>query len=149
MNNLYNPSDVAAIVTRIEQLTPEATRQWGKMTVTQMLSHCTISMDLARGKHVVRRVFLGRIIGTLIKKAVLNEKPFKKNSPTDKSFIFKDERNFDEEKAKAIASLNAFFADGPSACTTHPHPFFGSYTPEQWAILQWKHFDHHLRQFGA
>lgn len=27
--------------------------------------------------------------------------------------------------------------------------FFGNLTPEEWAIVQWKHFDHHLRQFGV
>lgn len=39
-------------------------------------------------------------------------------------------------------------AGGPRACTTHPHPFFGPLTPNEWAVQQYKHLDHHLRQFG-
>jgi len=38
---------------------------------------------------------------------------------------------------------------GPAGCTKHPHSFFGKLTPEEWAILSYKHLDHHLRQFGV
>jgi Ca2+-binding EF-hand superfamily protein len=31
----------------------------------------------------------------------------------------------------------------------HPHPAFGSFTKEQWGQLQYKHLDHHLKQFGV
>jgi hypothetical protein len=29
------------------------------------------------------------------------------------------------------------------------HFIFGAMTMEQWNALQWKHIDHHLRQFGV
>ena len=29
------------------------------------------------------------------------------------------------------------------------HPFFGTMTKASWARLSYRHFDHHLRQFGA
>jgi hypothetical protein len=45
--------------------------------------------------------------------------------------------------------IKQFFEGGPTKCTTNPHSFFGQLTPEEWAIAQWKHFDHHLRQFGV
>jgi hypothetical protein len=80
---------------------------------------------------------------------VLGEKPFHKNSPTDKSYIFPGNLNFDEQKAKLIASLKKFQEGGTAKCTTHPHPFFGKFTPEEWAVFQWKHTDHLLRQFGV
>jgi hypothetical protein len=149
MNNLFIQSDVSQILERIEKLTPDSQRQWGKMNVAQMLAHCTIGLKTATGEHVMKRLFIGRIIGTLVKRKVLNEKPFKKGHPTDKSYIFKDDRKFEEEKPAVIAALKKFYDGGPSRCTKHPHPFFGYYTPEQWAVLQWKHLDHHLRQFGV
>jgi hypothetical protein len=34
-------------------------------------------------------------------------------------------------------------------CSQYPHPFFGPLKAEQWAILMYKHVDHHLRQFGV
>ena len=119
------------------------------MTVAQMMAHCNISLETAMGKNKIPRLFIGRLLGPLVKKSVLSEKPFGKGSPTDKSYIFKDNRDFEEEKAKLKGSILKFHEGGPAICTTHPHPFFGHFTPEEWAVFQWKHLDHHLRQFGV
>jgi Protein of unknown function (DUF1569) len=149
MNNLYNQTDVLGIVDRLEKLTVNEQRQWGKMSISQMLTHCNVSLETAMARNFPPRLFIGRLIGSFIKPKALNEKPLAKNSPTDKQYIFPDNHVFDEEKSKAIALIKTFYADGPSKCTSHPHSFFGKLTPAEWAILQWKHFDHHLRQFGA
>jgi hypothetical protein len=149
MNNLFNQSDVFRILERIEKLTPDSQRQWGKMNVAQMLAHSNISLETAMGVNVINPLFIGRIIGSFLKSKILGEKPFGKNSPTDKTYIFKDDRNFEEEKLTTIVSIKKFFEGGPSKCTIHPHPFFGKFTPEEWAVFQWKHLDHHLRQFGV
>jgi hypothetical protein len=149
MQNLFNDIDVSDIIKRIEKLTPGSQRLWGKMNVAQMLAHTNVSMETAMGVNKIPRVFIGRIIGTLMKGRVLSEKPFGRNSPTDKSYIFKGEHDFEIEKSKTIASIRKFHEGGPSKCTTHPHPFFGHFTPEQWAVFEWKHLDHHLRQFGV
>lgn len=84
-----------------------------------------------------------------MKQKFLSDQPLTKNSPTDKNYAITDIRNFEKEKNKAIELINTFYKDGPGKCTTHPHSFFGKFTPDEWARLQWKHFDHHLRQFGA
>jgi murein endopeptidase len=149
MNNLFNQSDAAGILARIEKLSPDSQRQWGKMNVSQMLAHCIVSLETAMGRNFPKRVFMGRIIGRFMKPAIVGEKPLPKNSPTDKSYIITDNRDFAKEKAKVIELIETFSAGGPSKCTTHPQAFFGKMTPEEYAIMQWKHFDHHLRQFGA
>jgi len=149
MKNLFNPADTSTMLERIDKLTPETRQLWGKMNVAQMLAHINVSMETAMGVNKIKRVFIGRIIGPLLKKKVLGEKPFGKNSPTDKSYIFPDNVSFEEQKLKIVSSLRQFSEGGPSKCTTYPHPFFGDFTPEQWAVFQWKHLDHHLRQFGV
>ena len=151
MNNLFNQSDVAEVLSRIEKLNSGQQRHWGKMNVTQMLAHCNVSMETAMGKSFIKPIFIGRIIGILLKPRVLSEKPFGRNSPTDKTYIFtgKNNLNFEEEKLKLQQSVNQFFEGGTSKCTVHPHPFFGKFTPDEWGIFTWKHLDHHLRQFGV
>ena len=151
MNNLFNQSDVTELLERIGDLTPGQQRQWGKMNVAQMLAHCNVSMDTAMGKSYGKPIFIGRIIGTLLKSSALSEKPFGKNSPTDKSYIFtdNDKLDFEEEKSKLKQTVNQFFEGDASNCTTHPHPFFGKFTADEWGIFVWKHLDHHLRQFGV
>jgi hypothetical protein len=149
MNNLYNQTDTDEILKRLEKLSSNAERCWGKMDVAQMLAHLNVSLETAMGRNFPKRMFIGRIIGKFLKKSVLNENRMQKNSPTDKNYKFTDTRNFEQEKAKAIDLIKIFHENGPEKCTKHPHSFFGKFTPEEWAILQWKHFDHHLRQFGV
>jgi len=149
MNTLFNKSDVSAILERIEKLTPGSQRQWGKMNAAQMLAHCNKSVETAMGLNSMKPLFIGKIIGVFMKSKVIGEKPFGKNSPTDKSYIFPVNCEFEQEKSKATASISKFHEGGASQCTTDPHPFFGKFTPEEWAVFQWKHLDHHLRQFGV
>ena len=149
MNNLFNQSGVSEILTRMDKLTSNSQRLWGKMNVGQMLAHVNVSLETAMGLNFPERIFIGRIIGGLVKKKALNEKPLNKNTPTDKNYVFTDTREFEKEKIKSVELINTFYQNGSTKCTTHPHSFFGKMTPDEWAILQWKHFDHHLRQFGC
>ena len=150
MSTLFDQTDVSKILERIDKLKPESQRHWGKMNVAQILAHCNVAMEKASGTNTIKPVFfIGRLIGSMMKKGVLSAKPFGKNSPTDKSYIFPDNLSFEEQKSKAVMSIRNFAKGGPEKCTTHPHPFFGHFTPEQWGVFQWKHIDHHLRQFGV
>ena len=57
-----------------------------------------------------------------------------------------DPNRFQDEKRKLIKIINELTQEN---CTTHPHPFFGYLTPEQWGKAVYKHLDHHLRQFSG
>lgn len=150
MNNLFDPADTEGIVLRLKQLKPGAQRQWGKMSVNQMLAHCDASLKTAMGLTFTPRLgLIGRFFGRLMKPAYFSEKPFPKNATTDKTYIIAGQPDFEKERANLIAHINSFFTGGAAQCTTHPQAFFGELTPDEWAIMQWKHLDHHLRQFGA
>jgi hypothetical protein len=149
MNNLYNQSDVSGILNRIEKLSSNSQRQWGKMNVGQMLSHLNTFLETALNLNSPKGLLIGRILGPFFKPSYVSEKQFSKNSPTHKNYIFTDIREFEKEKAKSVQLIKQFFDGGISKCTSKPHSFFGNLTPEEWAIAQWKHFDHHLRQFGV
>ena len=137
--------------TRLAKLGPGSERQWGKMTAPQMLAHCCVSLQWALGEVVPDRSFVGlRIIGRLIKPMALKEsEPLRRNSPTVKSLVITDERDLGTEREKLSGLLERFAAGGAAGCTKHPHSFFGKMTPEEWAVLMYKHLDHHLRQFGV
>lgn len=149
MNSLYNEQDVEGIINRVQSLTPDSHRHWGRMDVAQMLAHCNTSMETALGMNTIKQVLIGKLIGGFFKKGVLSEKPFGRNSPTDKSYIFKGDVPFEPEKERLVAAIRKFYEGGPAHCTTDAHPFFGKFTPDEWAVFQWKHMDHHLRQFGV
>jgi len=149
MKNLFEKETVDEVCGRIDALQPAAQRQWGKMDVAQMMAHCSAAMDMASGKLNLPRIFIGRILGPLVRPIYTNEKPFGKNNPTDKKLVFADARDFASEKDRLKSCVREFQAGGEAKCTTYPHPFFGSFTPQEWARGMYKHLDHHLRQFGA
>lgn len=149
MNNLYNEYDVKCILERIEKLTPNTKRQWGKMNAPQMLAHLNAFLETALNTNPQKRMFIGKILGRFLKATYLSKKQFLKNSPTGKNFIFNSSENFEHEKNRAKHLIKKFYENGPEQCTKQPHQFFGNLTPNEWAIAQWKHFDHHLRQFNS
>jgi hypothetical protein len=149
MKNLFDEVPAAETLERIEQLTPHSQSQWGKMNSAQMLAHCSVVLDMARGITNQKREFLGLLIGRFVKSNYYNDKPFQKNLPTTATSRMNTERDFEAEKAKLRQDILAFQTGGPANCTTYPHPFLGSLTAEQWGKGMYKHLDHHLRQFGV
>lgn len=135
------------------RLRPNSERQWGQLTLAHALAHCTSCFQMAMGIVSPKRAsFPGNVIGRLIKPLVLNDdKPFRRNSPSAPELFAADpaQCDFERERAQLIAAIDSFATRGAACCSQHPHPFFGPLNPQQWAILMYKHLDHHLRQFGA
>jgi hypothetical protein len=150
MKNLFEAATVEEVKERLAHLRPDSGRLWGKMNAAQAVAHCSAGLELAVGDRLPPRKFLGRIIGGLVKPMALgNDEPMRRNTPTVKDLVVKDERDLEMERRRLSALIDRFAAAGPGGCTTHPHSFFGRLTPQEWAILMYKHLDHHLRQFGV
>jgi Protein of unknown function (DUF1569) len=149
MESLFDETVTKEIIERISNLSPDSLRKWGKMNVAQMLAHCNEPFQQAFGEMKLKRTIPGILFGGFVKKKVLNDKPFKEGLPTDKEFIIKDERNFEEEKSRLIENYKKFYEGKGNNLTSDPHPFFGNMSVEEWDKLFYKHIDHHLRQFGA
>jgi Protein of unknown function (DUF1569) len=150
MKNLYEAERVKEVKERLSHLSSNSVRQWGKMSSAQALAHCAVGMEWAVGDRIPSRMFLGRIIGRMMKRVVLgNDKPMRRNSPTVKELVVQDDRDLERERERLYGLIDRFAAGGPKGCTTNPHSFFGRLTPEEWATLTYKHLDHHLRQFGV
>jgi hypothetical protein len=149
MKTIFDTDTLAPVLARIELLQPASPRQWGKMDAAQMLAHCCATVEMANGAKVPPRTFLGKILGPVFKSSLFNEKPFPHNSPTDKTFIIADAKDFSREQARLLELVKSFGEGGEAKCTTHTHAFFGDLTPREWGLLVYKHLDHHLRQFSV
>jgi hypothetical protein len=150
MKNLFEPAAAAELKTRVLNLRPDSERQWGTMTVAQAVAHCAVGMEGALGDAKPKRMFIGRIIGPVVKRlAIGNDQPIRRNTPTAPDLVVTDERELESERQRLLRLIDRFAAAGPAGCTTHPHSFFGRLAPQEWAVLMYKHLDHHLRQFGA
>jgi hypothetical protein len=150
MKNLFQADAVEEVERRIAALKPDSQAQWGRMNVAQMVAHCSGGFELASGEQRPPRALAGRVIGWAIKPLVLKgESQMRRNSPTVEGLIVNDQRDLEIERERLRGQISRFVAGGPNGCTDHPHSFFGRLTPDEWAILMYKHLDHHLRQFGV
>jgi hypothetical protein len=150
MKNLFQANAAEEIERRIAALKPDGHPLWGTMNVAQMVAHCSAGLELASGDRRPPRALIGRLIGWAIKPMVLkNDDPMRRNSPTVEGLVVRDKRDLEIERKRLSGLIDRFVAAGSSGCTKHPHSFFGQLTPDEWAILMYKHLDHHLRQFGV
>ena len=149
MKNLFEADVYNEINQRLNNLTSESKRNWGKMDVAQMMAHTAEAFKVPLTKTKLPRMFMGRLIGWMIKSKLYNDSPWKQNLPTAPNFIIKDSRVFDAEKQQLTELINAFYKAGPDGISKYPHPFFGKFTPEQWGKSMYKHLDHHFQQFGV
>jgi len=147
MKSLFENAGVEELLKRLEVISPQSQRQWGKMTVDQMLAHCSAGLDMASGRNVPPYKVIGKLVGRFMKDVYSNDKPFDKGSPT--SLKIGSDLNFEKEKQHLKETIMRFANDGPSGATSKPHPFFGELTPEAWGKGMYKHIDHHFQQFGV
>ena len=146
MKSLFETESLKEIKDRFNTLTPESQRKWGKMDVSQMLHHCQLPLNISLGKGNIKKQFFP--LAFLFKKSLYNDKPWRQNLPTAKSFKISENKNFDPELAELDKLVDEFHAK-KNETQWDPHPLFGKFTPQQWGQMQYKHLDHHLKQFGA
>ncbi|UEG50734.1 DUF1569 domain-containing protein [Ferruginibacter lapsinanis] len=149
MKNLFDAETYNGIIDRINKLTPQTQRKWGKMDVAQMLAHCIEAFKVPVSEKELPRMFIGRLIGWMMKSKLYDESPWKRNLPTAPDFIIKNKRDFDIEKKDLLSIMEIFYKKNAAGIGDRVHPFFGKFTAEQWGKSMYKHLNHHLEQFGV
>ena len=150
MKTIFDADTQAELVDRIGRLTPDTERQWGKMTACQMMEHTARVLEMATSEEQpIKQIFLGKTLGWMFKKSFLGEKRFGKNAPTGPDYVIKDEPELEATRERLKQLITKFHSLGPNGLDGNVHPFFGPLTGKQWGETQYKHVDHHLRQFGV
>lgn len=148
MKSIFDTEAYEELMARANKLTPDSPRGWGKMSAAQMAWHCQYPLQLAvtnKKTKVNGKFFLAR---WFFKKSLYNDKPWRKNLPTAPQLVAREEKDFTTE----IEKLKALITDCHEVKTRetwNPHPFFGTFTKDQWGQLEYKHLDHHFKQFGV
>lgn len=146
MRRLHDSDTRAALRSRIEALQPGAQRQWGQMTVDQMLRHLNIAVGATLGQGDFTPMKLP-LPGPLFRFVALNL-PWKKGLPTHPDFCVGERYDFNAEKTRCLTLIEEF-AKKPLDSAWPVSPIFGPVTGKFNSGLQAKHIDHHLKQFGA
>jgi hypothetical protein len=149
MKSIFNPDDKNEILSRIDKLDPSLKPLWGKMNVSQMLAHCVIPTKVSAGEINGRQTILGKLFGGIAKKRIISEEPFKKGLPTDPNFVIKETPDFYKSREELKEAIQRLHDTDKTELVKRKHPFFGTMNIGEWGILNYKHYDHHLRQFGV
>lgn len=149
MRSIFIPADRESLSLRLAELEPGASRQWGKMDPAQMLHHCALGLEAGMSDRPLKQALLGKVLTPFIRGMVFGERPFRRNAPTDPSFVVADACAFEAERIRLATLIDRFVQRGPESAAKVPHLFFGRLSGREWGILVYKHLDHHLRQFGA
>ncbi len=147
MKSIFDKTTNEELIRRIGLLNENSKAQWGKMSVYQMLKHCTQWEEMISGEKKFKRMFLGPLFGKIaLKNLIKDEKPMGHNAPTVPGFTIRGHGDVLAEKEKWIAMVEAH---ARYTNEEFVHPFFGKMTKEQLGYLGYKHTDHHLRQFNC
>ena len=151
MQNVFDAKDAQEYINRINNLTPETQRKWGKMSVDQVLAHLNVAYDLTfTPEKFPKPSFIAKfLLSRFVKPKITNEIPYKQSLPTSPTFIIADERNFEEEKAKLIGNIQRVQQLGKEAFEGKENINFGKMTAQCWNNMFAKHLNHHLEQFGV
>jgi hypothetical protein len=148
--NLLNKTAAEEVIARVNRLDKNSARQWGTMTVAEMLHHCyrantTILQSDTENKPSTLKQWFMKVLFLYIAPAF--PKNVKGPKRIDPKLIRIMEDEFEEKRRLYIETVKAF----PERKTriVASHPFFGRLNTKEWGIFTWMHMDHHLRQFGV
>jgi hypothetical protein len=153
MGTLADASRMKEIRHRIEKLTPDSKRKWGKMTVQQMVPHITDQFRMAMGEMEVadKSNFFTR---TFLKWLLLSGMPIPKGKAETAPELNQEKgqgtlpTDFSSDVSTFHSTLDQFCSQ-PHNYTWSRHPLFGKMSGKQWKKLGYNHLNHHLNQFGV
>ena len=142
---LLNNADRAAIIARLRRVTPDRIPLWGSLTAPRMLCHVTDQLRVATG------IIIGRHRDTLFRRTVLKWMVVRSSLQAAPGKV--------QTVPELLSSAPTTWAADMATCirlinevgmgkANGRHPAFGPLNEREWGRIAWKHFDHHLRQFG-
>lgn len=143
---VHDASAREALRERLGRLDPTSHARWGSFDAPRMLAHVNDGLRSATGELVVAakpsplRYFPLNI-------AIVRWLPFPKGAPTAPELLARQPMAWADE-VTAFGRLVDEVARTPLEGRWPAHAAFGDLSGRDWSLLQWRHIDHHFRQFG-
>lgn len=147
--SLRDPAGRRSILDRLATLTPEHSRRWGRMEPVQLLPHLATGLRMALGERKPEGSPPGRLRGAVWRYLAIHRLPWPKGKIQSPPGAFSTPSIGWERDRDVVVELIERFATAPPEKVGTIHPTFGRMRPRDWDVLQYRHLDHHLRQFGV
>ncbi len=149
MNSLYNSQCREELKNRIAALKPDMTPLFGKMAPSKAVAHLIDQMKVAEGKKESRERNTGFFTKRIMRPLVIHWLPWPKGKvETVPEMLETAPGDFEQDK-QTLQTLIDEFPKEVVAGSRNVHPAFGPLCGREWAILSYRHLDHHLSQFGV
>ena len=150
MKNIFDLNNTTEVINRINDLTLETEALWGTMSASKMLAHNNVTYEMVYSdKHPKPGLIKKLMLKLFVKKFVVGEKPYSKNTRTAPQFLIKEEKNFEDEKKRLIDYISKTQQLGEAHFHNKENFSFGVLDKTEWNNMFYKHLDHHLQQFGV
>jgi hypothetical protein len=135
---------------RLLRITAANPRQWGTISVSQMLRHLNLACGGSLGFYALpdESYPVSRTVFRWILVDWFPEQPVGLRLPKGFKIPHGAQMDFDFEKQQLLKILDAAWR-ARSAADWGPHPMFGKMTVAEWGKLLQIHMDYHLKQFAA
>ena len=147
--SLRDPVGRQSILDRLVLLTPDHTRRWGKMEPVQLLPHLASGLRMALGERKLEGVPPGRLRAAVWRYLAIHRLPWPEGKIQAPPGAFSAASLGWERDRDVVRELIERFAQTRPENLGQIHPSFGRMKARDWDVLQYRHLDHHLRQFGV
>ena len=148
MPSLFDPQVSRLTVHRISRLVPDRKPLWGRFTPPEMVCHVSCDLRQALGE-LNTGPPSGAVAWFPMNWLAIHVMPWPKGkgkSPPE--FLATRPRDWAEDVARLRDLVERFAARGARAAWPSSR-VFGHISGVSWGVMEHKHLDHHLRQFGV
>jgi hypothetical protein len=146
MGSLLNPGDREEILGRLSRLKPDARPLWGRFTPGAMICHVTTGVGQGLGE-VQLDPPSGPFTRWPLNWLAIHVIPFPRNAKAVPDMLTRHATTFDADVSTLRGMIERYANQDPNKEWPESR-VFGRISGRSWGVLQYKHLDHHLRQFG-
>ncbi|MEX2270108.1 MAG: hypothetical protein WD690_01465 [Vicinamibacterales bacterium] len=147
--SLRDPIARRSILERLARLTPDHPRKWGRMEPSQLLPHLASALRTAVGDQQIDAITHRRKGGNVFRYLAIHCLPWPKGRIQAPPGAFSTPSLGWERDREVLVELIERFGTAPPETLGPAHSMLGPMRPHDWDVLQYRHLDHHLRQFGV
>ncbi len=146
MKTLFDGSSRNELLERLRHLAPDKQPLWGRMTAHEMVCHLNVALRQCLGE-----VDLGKAGGPLshwpLNWLAIHVMPWPKGAKTAPGLLGSKPATWDSD-LDTLSGLVEKFGKRDETGPWPPSVVFGRISGRSWGVLEHRHLDHHLRQFG-
>lgn len=148
MASLFDPAARVAILARVRRLTPEGAPLWGRFTAPEMVCHVSSALRQGLGE-LETGPASGPLSHAPLNWLVIHVLPWPKGKGKSPPEFLATRPTTWQADVSGLCDLIRRFGERGAQAEWPTSRVFGRISGHSWGVLEHKHLDHHLRQFGV